>query len=223
MSFAEISARMRRDWDQRARENARYYIVDSNNAWSEEEFYALGQMTLKDDILNDMYNVCQGKEPGDMRVLEIGCGAGRVTKALAGLFGKVDAVDVSPEMVALAKGACAAYPNATIWNNNGFDLSVIPGSELFDFAFSICCFHHVPSQAVIENYVREVGRLLRPGSLFKFEVQGDPRAGSTPNDTWLGVPFTDQEAIDMAERCGFEPRHRVGAGKERFWLWYFKR
>jgi len=223
MSFDEISARMRHDWDQRARENARYYIVDSNSAWSEDEFYALGQMTLKDDILNDMYNICQGKEPSDMRVLEIGCGAGRVTRALAGLFGKVDAVDVSPEMVALARRACVDFPNATIWNNSGVDLGVIPGSGLFDFAFSICCFHHVPSQAVIENYVREVGRLLRPGSLFKFEVQGDPNAGSTPNDTWLGVPFTDQEAVDMAERCGFEPRHRVGAGEERFWLWYFKR
>src|SRR6187399_1371359 len=112
MSFEEISAKMRKDWDQRARENARYYIVDSNNAWSEDEFYALGQMTLNDDILNDMYNVCQGKEPSDMRVLEIGCGAGRVTKALAGLFGNVDAVDVSPEMVALAKRACADSPNA---------------------------------------------------------------------------------------------------------------
>ena len=223
MPFEEIAAKMRQDWDQRARENARYYIVDSNNDWSETEFYALGQKTLADDILNDMYNVCQGKEPRDMRVLEIGCGAGRVTKALAGLFGRVDAVDVSPEMVALAKRACADTPNATIWNNNGVDLTVLPGAELFDFAFSICCFHHVPSQEVIENYVREVGRLLRPGSLFKFEVQGDPRAGSTPNDTWLGVPFTDQEAVDMAERCGFEARHRVGAGEERFWLWYFKR
>jgi hypothetical protein len=111
----------------------------------------------------------------------------------------------------------------TIWNNNGVDLSVLPGSELVDFAFSIFVFHHVPSKEVIENYVCEVGRRLRQGCLFKFEVQGDPRVGSTPNDTWLGVPFTDDEVVAMAERCGFEARHRVGAGEERFWLWFFKR
>jgi len=222
MSFEAISAKMRQDWDRRARENAKYYIVDSNNDWSEDEFYALGKQTIADDILTDMHNVCQGKNPGDMRVLEIGCGAGRVTRALAELFGQVDAVDVSPEMTALAQRACAGKPNARIWNNNGVDLGVLSGSELFDFAFSICCFHHVPSREVIENYVREVGRLLRPGSLFKFEVQGDPRVVSAAGDTWLGVPFTDEEAVEMAERNGFEARHRVGAGEERFWLWYFK-
>ena len=107
MGFEEISAKMRQDWDQRARENAKYYIVDSNSDWSEAEFYGLGQQTIADDILTDMHNVCQGKDPREMRVLEIGCGAGRVTKALAELFGQVDAVDVSPEMVVLAQRACA--------------------------------------------------------------------------------------------------------------------
>ena len=27
----------------------------------------------------------------------------------------------------------------------------------------------------------------------------------------------------MAERNGFEPRHRHGAGTQNFWLWYFKK
>ncbi len=223
MAFEELSARMRQDWDERARENAKYYIADSNENWSEEEFYALGRQTLENDILNDMHNVCQGKDPRAMRVLEIGCGAGRVTRALAEVFGEVDAVDISPEMVRLAREACREKPNARIWNNNGVDVSVIAESGVFDFAFSICCFHHVPSREVISNYVSEVGRLLRPGCLFKFEVQGDPRVVSREEDTWLGASFTDAEAVDLAERNGFEARHRVGAGEERFWLWFFKR
>ena len=95
--------------------------------------------------------------------------------------------------------------------------------ELFDFAFSICVFHHIPSREVIESYVREVGRLLKPGRLFKFEVQGDPRVESTPGDTWLGVPFTEEQVHEMAERCGFEARYLVGVGEERLWVWLFKR
>ena len=42
----------------------------------------------------------------------------------------------------------------------------------FDFAFSVIVFQHIPSREIIENYVREVHRLLRPGALFKFQVQG---------------------------------------------------
>ncbi|MBL8242213.1 MAG: class I SAM-dependent methyltransferase [Bryobacterales bacterium] len=223
MSFDQLSARMRDDWDARARENAKFYIVDSNHNWTEEDFYASGHRTVAEEILTDMENICQDKAPAEMRVLEIGCGAGRVTSALAGLFGEVDAVDISPEMVALARRACAAKPNVRIHNNNGVDLAVLPGAELFDFAFSVCVFHHVPSREVIENYVREVGRLLRPGALFKFEVQGDPRVVSAPLDTWLGVPFIPEQATAMAERSGFEPRYSAGAGQERFWHWFFKR
>jgi hypothetical protein len=29
--------------------------------------------------------------------------------------------------------------------------------------------------------------------------------------------------VDMAFRCGFEPRYRHGAGGQYFWLWFFKK
>ncbi len=45
-----------------------------------------------------------------MRVLEIGCGAGSITRALARLFGEVHAVDVSGEMAALACGPGRTAP-----------------------------------------------------------------------------------------------------------------
>src|SRR5689334_14098603 len=84
---------MRSDWDRRARENARHFIATGQEQWSDEEFYASGRQTVAELILNDMTNVCQGRSPKDMRVLEIGCGAGRVTRALAEVFGEVHAVD----------------------------------------------------------------------------------------------------------------------------------
>ena len=43
-----------------------------------------------------------------------------------------------------------------------------------DFAFSYIVFQHIPSREIVENYMREVNRLLRPGALFKFQVQGAP-------------------------------------------------
>ena len=95
-------------------------------------------------------------------------------------------------------------------------------TRAYDFAFSTIVFQHIPSRDVIYNYVREVNRLLRPGALFKFQVQGDASLQTTPDHTWLGVPFLDADAVKMAEACGFEPRHRHGAGDQYFWLWFFK-
>jgi hypothetical protein len=64
---------------------------------------------------------------------------------------------------------------------------------------------------------------LRPGALFKFQVQGDSTLSTTPDDTWLGVAFSAAQANDMARRCGFELRYQYGAGEQYYWLWYFKK
>ena len=225
--------RMRRDWDQRARENARYYVATGKEQWSEEEFYRSGQVTVEEFILTDLGNVCQGKDPKDMTALEIGCGTGRITRAMAGFFGQVYAVDISGEMVRQARVALRQFPNAHVFQNNGKDLSVVRsnwwnrfglGERLqLDFAFSIIVFQHIPSREIIENYVREVNRLLRPGALFKFQVQGSPRVVAKPGDSWVGVAFTEREAREMAERCGFEMRYEDGTGEQYYWLWFFKK
>jgi SAM-dependent methyltransferase len=214
--------KMRRDWDERARENARFYVNTERTDWTDAEFFASGERTVAEEILTDMINICQGRDPLAMRVIEIGCGAGRITRALAKRFGEVYAVDVSGEMVAQARQACADLPNVRVFQNNGMDLSVLPDIG-YDFAFSTIVFQHIPSREVIVNYVRETGRLLKPGSLFKFQVQGDASINTDPDDTWLGVPFTDAQACEMAEECGFEPRYRHGAGEQYFWLWFFKK
>ncbi len=222
MTLEEQLEKMQRDWDARARENARYYVNTAKDEWTDDDFFASGERTVAEEILTDMINICQGKDPREMRVLEIGCGAGRVTRALGRLFGEVHGVDVSGEMVRQARQAFAVTPNIHVYQNNGADLSVLPDVP-FDFAFSTIVFQHIPSRDIIESYVREVRRLLRAGGLFKFQVQGDTSVQTSPDDTWLGVAFSDEDAVEMAEKCGFEPRYRHGAGGQYFWLWYFKR
>jgi len=213
---------MRLDWDKRAADDARYYIANSRRDWSDEEFFASGYDTVSSYILTDMIDVCQGKTPGDMRVLDLGCGIGRVTSALAGIFGEVYGVDISGEMIERARNALAGLTNVHLYRNNGKDLSVL-GDIVFDFAFSTAVFHHIPSREVIEDNIRDVGEHLRPGCLFKFEVQGCTSIKQSATDTWLGAPLSDDDMTAIADRCNFEPRYRVGAGLERFWLWFFKK
>ena len=217
--------KMRSDWDARAKENARHYIATAQTDWEDEAYFESGRANVHNEVLTDMGNVAQGMDPKDMTVLEIGCGSGRLTRALAEVFGQVYAVDISGEMIQRAKESLRALPNAQPFQNNGADLQVLNpvlADGSVDFAFSYIVFQHIPSAEVILSYVREVFRFLKPGGLFKFQVQGDATLGTTPGDTWLGVPFSDEAAEKLAADSGFELRYRHHDGPQYFWLWFFK-
>lgn len=224
--------RMRSDWDERARSDAKHFVATGKHHWTDEEFFASGQVCFDRYIRTDLDAICQGRDPASMTVLEIGCGAGRVTRALARYFGRVYAVDISAEMVKRTRLATNGFFNTFVYRNNGKDLDVLRKSwrnragialgTHIDFAFSYIVFQHIPDRAIIENYLREVNRLLRPGGLFKCQVQGAGAVEAVEGDTWVGVPFSEADAREMAGRCGFEMRHHLGAGDQEFWLWLFK-
>ena len=213
---------MRREWDLRARTNARYFIATTQADWTDDEFFASGRACIDQQISTDMVNICADRDPRDMRVLEIGCGTGRLTHALASVFGEVHGVDVSGEMIVRARQSIAerGIRNAHVYQNNGQDLSVVPNFP-FHFAFSWIVFQHIPLKAVIESYIRETHRLLVPGSLFKFQAQGYPLKNAD-HDTWLGVSFTAEEMGEIAARCGFDRRYYHGEGTQDFINWMFR-
>ena len=115
-----------------------------------------------------------------MRVLEIGCGAGRITRALANVFGEVHGVDISGEMIAKAREVSKRYPNAHVYQNNGLDLSVVPADQPFDFAFSLFVFQHIPSYEIIENYLHEVTACWSPGRSLSSRYRAIPESRSIP-------------------------------------------
>lgn len=169
---SEIASRMEQDWDARARENAEFYIATGKERWSGEDFFRGGAINVENDIPVDPELIALDKKFSRMRVIEIGCGAGRMTRAIAAAFAVVHAVDISAEMIALARRNLSDLPNVFLHKNNGVDLSGLP-SHSCDFAFSFIVFQHIPSRDVIENYIREVYQCLKPGGIFKFQVQGD--------------------------------------------------
>lgn len=144
-----------------------------------------------------------------------------MTRAMAAAFGEVHAVDISAEMIAAARRNLSDLPNVRLHKNNGFDLAELP-DQSYDLAFSFIVFQHIPIPEAIENYVRDVYRCLKPGAVFKFQVQGDTSIRSAVDDTWVGAPLSLAGASALAERCGFELLDAIGAGTQYFWLWFRK-
>jgi ubiquinone/menaquinone biosynthesis C-methylase UbiE len=170
--------------------------------------------------LNDLEDICRDRDAAEMRVLEIGCGAGRMTQALSRIFAKVDAVDISSEMIAQAQSALAALRNVQFHLNNGVDLSMLE-DESCDFALSVVVFQHIPRKAIVENYISETWRVLRSHSLFKFQVQGVAIPEHLA-DTWVGAGFSEAEIAACALKSGFRIEKSHGAGTQYYWVTFLK-
>jgi SAM-dependent methyltransferase len=152
-----------------------------------------------------------------MTVLEIGCGAGRMTRPIADIFGHVYAVDVSGEMLARARARLAHVENITWTQTNGVDLDAL-GDVQLDFALSYIVFQHIPDIEVIRGYIREVAQRLRPGALFKFQAQGGRAATTTPTDTWSGARLSALDAVRAARENQLHIEAFEGVGEQYFWL-----
>ena len=110
------------------------------------------------------------------RALEIGCGPGRLMKPLSRHFGEIHGVDVSDEMIRLARERLADIPHAHVHATNGASLAQF-ADESFDFVYSYAVFQHIPSRDVVLEYMREIRRVLKPGGFFRGQFNGLPHSG----------------------------------------------
>jgi SAM-dependent methyltransferase len=217
--FVPTTRLMKREWDTRARENAMHYVAPARTDWDEHEFFESGRRDTEEQVISDLETICAGDDPKRMRVLEIGCGVGRMTTHLADVFGFVRGVDVSGEMIARARANLVDRNNVLVFETRGVGLALLADAR-FDFCFSFRTFQRIPVRGAVVNYFREVHRTLKPGRLFKFQVQGVPPA--LP-DTWEGVGFTEQEMLELADSIGFDVLKMEGQGTEYFWNWWIRK
>jgi SAM-dependent methyltransferase len=130
----------------------------SSNPWTDEEFYALGSDW---DEFSAVWKRASGYSPGT--ALEIGSGAGRITRRLAETFSRVVATDVSKDILEYAKARIAAQNIS--WNVS--DGAVLPAADSsIDAVFSCHVLQHLPSPAAQLSIFREVHRVLRDGGTF---------------------------------------------------------
>jgi ubiquinone/menaquinone biosynthesis C-methylase UbiE len=101
-----------------------------------------------------------GADPRGGTCVEVGCGPGRMTGALAERFDRVVAVDVSPAMVERARADVPAA-NVEFRVVGGDRLDGVPDAS----ADAVVCYlvlQHVPGRAVVASYLREFARVLAP-------------------------------------------------------------
>lgn len=106
-----------------------------------QSFFEAGNMHV-DTVVNVVKNyVCKDFAP--KKVLDFGCGVGRLVVPFARKYEYVVGIDVSPSMLAEAKRNCDRF-NLTNVNFVINDDSLANLSEKFDFIHSYIVFQHIP-------------------------------------------------------------------------------
>jgi SAM-dependent methyltransferase len=160
MSFEQVRA----DWTRLGAEDPLWAVLVADGkrggGWDVEEFLDLGRQ----DVARARRILAGHGLPTTWdRVLDFGCGAGRLSQALAEHADEVVALDVSAPMLETARsldrsGGCISFVLAT-----DSDLRAFPDGS-FDLVFTERVLQHLP-RPVLESYLAEFVRVLRPGGV----------------------------------------------------------
>jgi 2-polyprenyl-3-methyl-5-hydroxy-6-metoxy-1,4-benzoquinol methylase len=118
-------------------------------------------------------------KPG-MTVLELGCGTGYLTRELVCSGADIVAIDVSPELLEIAKANCSAS-NVQYQIQNAYALSYPEGA--FDSVVGSSVLHHLE----VEKALRDIYRVLRPGGTIYFTEPNmlNPQIAIQKNIPWI--------------------------------------
>lgn len=218
MTPEDVLEKMRADWNARAREDAHYYVAFGRRGQPEEEFLATAREIAAS--LEAELRRLPPANPRSRRALEIGCGPGRLMRPLSRHFGEIHGVDISDEMIRLARQRLADIPHAHPRHNPGSDLAAYAG-ESFDFVYSYAVFQHIPDREVVFNYFRETRRVLKTGGIARFQVNGLPE--SAPHyDTWCGVRIGAADLAAFARENDFQLLALEGVATQYLWTTWRK-
>lgn len=170
---------MRKDWNERARHNAFFYIASWRRDWNEQSFFESGEadyQTLVVPVLSQLFFSPEGSS-----MAELGCGAGRMTRAFARRFRSVVALDISEEMQSQGKQYLVNFSNVRWVLTDSTSLASVESSSL-DFVFSYIVLQHYPSADLVGHSIREMLRILRPSGVFLFQFNGSHK----PTMNWKG-------------------------------------
>jgi SAM-dependent methyltransferase len=209
-----ITERMRHDWNERAREDAHFYVAFGRRDQDDDEFFASAADVVR-GLEFDLRRL-RGPNRRAWRALEIGCGPGRLLRPMSRIFGEIHGIDVSDEMIRRAQANLRGVPHAHAHCTSGAGLAPF-ADESFDFIYSYAVFQHIPSRDVVMQYLREAGRTVKPGGIIKVQINGLDQTAKQ-YDTWSGVRISAEEVRAFAREGGLELLALEGVRTQYMWV-----
>lgn len=163
---------LRRHWDHYGRSDPLWAILTApdkkGNRWSTDEFLQTGRDEVAALVA---YLDVRGLHRRRQQALDFGCGAGRLTHALASHFDHVIGIDIAPSMIDAARRIHATVPGVEFRLNDSDRLHSV-ASDSIDLVYTRLVLQHMPPR-FIRRYLAEFVRVLRPGGVLVFQLPGE--------------------------------------------------
>ena len=203
---------MRSFWDKAADEDPGFYTATAHHSLDANYFQG-GQSEARYyvETFNLPNNLAHNDNKGQWTdaprsLLEIGCGAGRMTKSFSAMYDSVSAVDISDVMLQQAKTVLAGCRNVQLSKVPG-DGSLPFGDDAFDVVFSYIVLQHIPARSIQERYISEAIRVLKPGGMAALQLRRrNPYALGRNLSARLGLHGTGTKGCQpgMERRLSFQ-------------------
>lgn len=111
--------------------------------------------------------------PGAL-ALEYGCGPGRMLLRLAPRFARIDGIDISPEVLEVAKrrtARLASTPRLFLTDGQHVPEGT---ANAYDVAYSVICLQHICVYSVRRQILEGLFRALKPGGFLAFQMGYGP-------------------------------------------------
>lgn len=169
-------------------------------------FYSLGDPVLLAQSTEELAGVVRtwARVTG-RRVLDLGCGIGRLSFALAGEAASVLGLDVSSGMIGRARAAMDGLASVRFEVASGRDLAGVADGGV-DLVVAADCFPYLVRAELLAPMMAEIARVLAPGGdllVFNWSYRGDPARDAA-------------DARDLAAPNGFQV---LRAGEHPFTMW----
>jgi SAM-dependent methyltransferase len=161
-------AQVKRHWNAFGKRDPFWAILTHpdkrDGKWTPEEFFQTGWDNIAEVLARLESLRIAGKRD---RALDFGCGAGRLTRAIAAHYNDVVGVDIAPSMIELARDLDPPA-NCHFMVNERSDLRQF-ADQSFDFIYSLIVLQHLEPQYSL-GYLREFLRVLAPSGVLVFQL-----------------------------------------------------
>lgn len=164
-------------WEEKAKSNPLFAIMSQENFVNANTEITEDQLSLFYDRGEQFWQrwfqtlFWETRDKKELRILDYGCGMGRITNQAANFSNHTYGVDISKTQIEYAKKYCPKRDQIQFLSLKENDFTIPLQDDLFDIVYSYAVLQHIKLKSSLELAVNEMCRVLKKNGILKIQIR----------------------------------------------------